>query len=253
MPDWKENINFVLVEPVESGNIGSSARAMKAMGFERLRLVNSPEKLGPEATWMSHYAEDVVRRAKRFSSLPEAIEDAVLVIGLTRRTGKDRGSFLHIEDAVRKVVETARSGPVSLLFGREDRGLFNEEADECAWLVSIPAGGEHTSLNLSHAVQIIAYELHKSALALPGGSHLLTGSGTPPTEPLATQGKQGFLFERIVELLEELNYTKQGDRELGKKIRMMLKHFLNRAGLTERELHMLEGICARILSRLGKM
>ncbi len=251
MNNWREKINFILVEPVESGNIGSAARAIKTMGFSRMSIVNPPEKLGPEADWMSHQGLDVLLAASRHDTFSDALSDASLVIGLSRRTGKNRGSFLPIEEAARRIVEAAKDGGVAAVaFGREARGLYNDETEDCSYLVSIPAGGDHPSLNLSHAVQILAYELHKAGLGMDVATDQPGPSEPVPDDPPSTHGEQEHLFGRVMEILEDLNYTKRGDREVGRRIRMSMKHFLGRAGMTKSETLMFEGICSRILSYL---
>ncbi len=251
MENLRENINFVLVEPVESGNIGSSARAMGSMGFPRLSIVNPPEEITDEAAWMAHNAIDVLTSTECFGSLKDALADAALVIGISRRKGKGRGMNISIEDAAEKIIEMARKHSVAVVFGREARGLYNDETEECAYLVSIPAGGEHPSLNLSHAVQIVAYELHKATINL---KYEKPEEGkTTPAEPPSTYGEQEHLYGRVMEILKELNYTKRGDREVGKRIRVSLKNFLRRAGITSSETQMFEGICSRILAHLRKV
>lgn len=249
MSDWRENINFVLVEPEESGNIGSSARAMGSMGFPRLSLVNPPEEITDEAAWFAHNAIDVLTSATCFGSFSEALSDAALVVGISRRRGKDRGMNISIEEAAKRIVEAAQLQSVAVVFGRETRGLYNLETEECAYLVSIPAGGEHPSLNLAHAVQIVAYELHKAGLAAkyePEEKPVLS------EDPLSTHGEQEHLFTRFMEILVELNYTKRGDREVGRRIRVSTKNFLRRAGMTRSETLMFEGICSRILAFLRR-
>ena len=256
MNNWRDNINLVLVEPVESGNIGSAARAIKTMGFSRMSIVNPPEKFGPEVDYMSQHGLDVVLSASMHDTFSHALTDASLVIGLSRRTGKNRGLFLSIEDAAQRIVEVAREGNVAAVaFGREARGLFNEETEDCSYLVSIPAGGDHPSLNLSHAVQIMTYELHKAGLRVGADDESEVADADESDtqdDPPSTHGEQVHLFDRVMEILKELNYTKRGDREIGRRIRVSMKHFLARAGTTKSETLMFEGICSRILSYLRK-
>lgn len=247
MNTWRENINFVLIEPEESGNIGAAARALSAMGFPRLSLVKSADDITEEAAWLAHNGLDVLTSATCYDTFNQAIVDATLVVGISRRKGKRRGAFLNIEDAVARIIESSRTQNVSVVFGREQRGLFNDETEECAYLTSIPAGGEHPSLNLSHAVQVVAYELHKAGLA---AKYEQLPKEQLPDDPLSTHGQQEHLFTRFMEILEALNYTKRGDREVGRRIRASLKHFLGRAGITASETLMFEGICSRILARL---
>src|SRR5208283_1503438 len=79
-----------------------------------------------------------------------------------RRTGKRRGMVLPLDQGVQKVYDIASDNKVALLFGREDRGLYNEEVNECGLLLTIPADREQPSLNLSHAVMVVAYELSRA-------------------------------------------------------------------------------------------
>jgi TrmH family RNA methyltransferase len=242
MKTWKDNITFVLVEPAEPGNVGASARALKNMGFRQLSLVN-PAPLTDEARWMAHNSLDIISSAPVYPNLADAIHDKSIVVGATRRKGKRRGVIYDTDEGARKIRELAASDSVAILFGREDRGLYNEEIEECGFLISIPANTEHPSLNLAQAVLIIAYELsraeYQSKAKYAGGAEALVSH-----EELTT------LYGRISDTLELLEYFPAGDRDLEKKMMMNLKHFIGRAGITEWEMNMLHGICTRIERKL---
>jgi TrmH family RNA methyltransferase len=149
MKNWSNNLFFVLVEPKESGNIGASARAIKNMGFRNLCLVNPPPALTDEARWLACNALDVLNAAESYPDVKSAIGDKSIVVGTSRRTGKRRGVILPVEQGAKIIVERALTGSVAILFGREDRGLLNEEVDECGLLMTIPTSREHRSLNLA--------------------------------------------------------------------------------------------------------
>ena len=159
MKHWKDNIYFVLVEPKESGNIGASARAIKNMGFKNLCLVNPPAVITDEGRRLACNALDVLNSAEIYNNLKDAIRDKAIVIGATRRKGKRRGVILPLEQGTKRLCDIAHDNKVAILFGREDRGLFNEEVEECGFLITIPTGKEQPSLNLAQAVLIVAYEL----------------------------------------------------------------------------------------------
>jgi TrmH family RNA methyltransferase len=244
MKNWKDNVHFVLVEPEEWGNVGASARAIKNMGFKNLSLVNPPGKMTEEAGWFAHNAMDVLRSSKKHPTLMDALADKSLVIGTSRRKGKKRGMIIPIDEAAGKVFSTAsRGGKAAVLFGREQHGLFNAEIDECAFVINIPTDARQPSINLAQAVMLVAYELGKQKAAAPGPKG---------GQPLSTHAGQTILFERIKSILELLGYTKMGDRDIGRKILVTVKHFLSRAGLTEDELNTLYGICTRLVKRLEK-
>lgn len=246
MRNWKNNVHIVLVEPKESGNIGASARAIKNMGFRNLCLVGPPRVMTGEAEWFACNALDVLRSAQKFPSVAEAVKDKSVIVGTTRRTGKKRGLIVSVEDGVRRVYETAAQNRVAILFGREDRGLFNEEVEECGFLMTVPTSKDQPSLNLSHAVMIIAYELSRAEFR-----H--SPAGTPAEgnrARLVHHEELAALYVRINDVLKILEYIPRGNRDLGAKIMKNLKHFIGRAGITDWELKMLHGIITQIERKL---
>ncbi len=232
--EWKENIHFVLVEPREPGNIGASARAVKNMGFKNLELVNPPERFAEgHDFWLACHAEDVLKGAKTYGDFKEAIADKALVVGTTRRTGKKRGLFFPIQEAVQRIRRAAEKNPVAVLFGREDRGLTNEEVEECGFLLYIPTNEEAPSLNLAQAVLIVAYELSRATLR----------ADMPELVPYK---ELQALFGHIRKSLRLLEYIPRGDLDMEARIMRNLKHLLGRSGLAPWEVRMLHGICSQI-------
>ena len=130
MKNWKNNIHFVLVEPRESGNIGAAARAVKNMDFKKLCLVSPPSTMTDEARWFAHGAIDILSSAATHGSVRDAIGDKHFVVGTSRRRGRRRGAFIPVEEGVRRLFETAQNNKVAILFGREDKGLYNDEIEE---------------------------------------------------------------------------------------------------------------------------
>jgi TrmH family RNA methyltransferase len=249
--NWKDNIYFVLVEPKEPGNVGASARAIKNMGFRNLAVVNPPASLTEgEGRWFARNAHDVLSSARTYGTLVDAIADKPVVVGTTRRKGKRRGLIMPADEGASRLCRMAAVNKVAVLFGREAKGLYNEEVEECGFMLSIPSSKAQPSLNLSHAVLIIAYELF---LAEYGGRLTEKGDGPYVIPPdlrlfpgLAGHGEISDLYDRISHALELLEYIPRGDRNIRKKIMANLKHFIGRAGLTEWELKMLYGLCHQI-------
>ncbi|MBF0559459.1 MAG: RNA methyltransferase [Nitrospirae bacterium] len=238
----------MLVEPRESSNVGASARAMKNMGFRNLCLVKSCE-LDEEAERLAHNALDVLDKARIYASLSDAVSDQSFVVAVARRTGKKRGMVLTLRQGVRRIYDLASENRVALLFGREDRGLYNEEVNECGLLLTIPANKEQPSLNLSHAVMVVAYELS-----------MMQYSEAPVEVPVQSKRRRGdhinhgelaALFERMSSIMVLLDYMPRGDRNLKKQIMDNLKQFIGRAGLTSSEMKMLHGFCSQVERKLG--
>jgi TrmH family RNA methyltransferase len=262
MKSWKDSVFFILVEPRESGNIGASARAIKNMGFRNLGLVNPPPQLTDEARWLACNALDVLESAVTYPDVGTAISDKAIVVGTSRRTGKRRGVIFPVEQGARRILEKARTGKVAILFGREDKGLLNEEVDECGMLLTIPTSGEHRSLNLAQAVLVVAYELLKAGYEekakdtgqrAKGNKQKLVPRNMESGEygtPLVSHEEINSLYGRIADTLKLLEYIPRGDRDLEAKIMLNLKHFIARSGLTNWELNMLHGILSQIEKKI---
>ncbi len=158
-----KNIYFVLVEPKVPGNIGAVARALKTMGFHHLILVNPGDYLAPEAQWMAHASEDILKKAMIYSSLPEAIKDKHFVVATTQRQRSFHLPYYHPKELAEKIIPIATEHQVALVFGREQSGLTNEELSLCHAVTTIPSHTRHPSLNLAQAVMIYCYELFTHA------------------------------------------------------------------------------------------
>jgi len=135
---------------------------MKSMGITSLGIV--PEELldPTQARTLAHNATDVLEHAMIYSSLADAVTDAVLVAGTTRRRGRNRKYFSVFPEQLGERIASLGAGTVAVLFGNEETGLTDEELSLCHLAVNIPAAAELPSLNLSHAVQIVCYEIFRA-------------------------------------------------------------------------------------------
>ena len=240
MDRWKNNISFILVETMETGNIGASARALKNLGVSKLELVLPARFPSDEAGWFAHGAEDVLSNIKVFPELKAAMADKSVVIGTTRRIGKKRGQTYPIREAAERIRGLAVNNRIALLFGREDRGLKNEETAECSFMINIPASPENPSFNLAQAVLIIAYELSFTSYSI--------------NPPIGIISNADFLnlFKRLGNLMKMAGYEPKGIRDNEKEIMMDLKRIMSKAAITEREAQMLHGIISQIEESLKK-
>lgn len=238
MSSWKDNVSFILISPREGGNVGAAARALKNLGFRKLELVAPGDFPSGEARWFAHGALDVLSAVVVHPGFDEAVADKALIAGTTRRVGRQRGPIYTIKEGAKRVREAARKNPVAVVFGREDRGLTNREAAECAFLMNIPADPGNPSYNLSQAVLLAAYEI--SFAGVKAGEAL----------ELATRAELSLLFKRMERALKMLEYLPRGEKEMEKKIFKNIRHLIMRAGLTEWELKMLHGIITRVEAKL---
>lgn len=232
-----DNIRIVLVETSHTGNMGSTARAMKTMGLTNLYLVNPLVKPDSQAISLSAGASDVIGNATIVDTFDQAIADCGLVIGTSARARSLQWPLLNPRECgERSVLESAQS-PVAIVFGRERVGLTNEELQKCHYHVVIPANPEYSSLNLAMAVQLIAYEIRVAHLA-DQEQHL------PSVEqhyPLAQDLERFYLH-----LEQTLSATGFIRAQHPGQIMSRLRRLFTRARPEEQELNILRGILSSI-------
>ncbi len=159
-PQVLDRFTIVLSEPQDPVNIGAVIRAMKNMGLSRLHVVRPADFDAYRIEGVAHTGRDIIASTRFFDSLTDAISEARLVIGTSARGRRVRRNYRKPKEATSEAVELATGGgEVAFVFGREDRGLSNADLDLCDRVVTIPTDPQHTSLNLAHAVMIVAYEL----------------------------------------------------------------------------------------------
>ena len=155
-------INIVLVDTIHPGNIGSVARAIKTMGLSRLSLVNPRNFPSGDANALSGNATDVLENANTYSSIKEAIKDSTFVYATSSRDRSIQWPILNASSAAEKICNEVNSDKeISIIFGKEDRGLTNTELEYANNLIEIPANPEYPVLNLAMSAQIICYEIFK--------------------------------------------------------------------------------------------
>lgn len=225
-----DNFEIILLGTINSGNIGSVARAMANMGLSRLNLVNPRCGINQQSYNMATVGADILRRAALFPSLREALSGAVYVLGTTARCRRWRDSLGPLQ-AARKALEQARSGRVAIVFGPEDMGLSNDELELCNEVVTIPTAPDASSLNISQAVLLICYELFSSSEE-PGD---LSGCREIPASVEMTEA----MYDHMRESLLNIGYLnpQKPDHTMG-----IIRRILTRAGLSASESRMLRGM-----------
>ena len=162
----------VLVEPAGPINVGSVARLCANFEVRELRLVNPVcAPLDPEACRMAVHGLELLRTARSCTSLLEAVADCRRVVASCGRL--DHGSIpLHApEEALSWLLsgqeDPIDDQPIAVVFGREDRGLSNDELRLCQRVLTLHSAGSYPSLNLSHAVAVVLHDLARLQ-TLPG-------------------------------------------------------------------------------------
>jgi tRNA (cytidine32/uridine32-2'-O)-methyltransferase len=235
--DLAARIRFVLVRTSHPGNIGSAARAIRTMGFERLELVAPARFPDTEANALAAGADEVLANAGIHDGLIEGLAGSSLALGLSaRRRGVNLPEISPREAAAQVLAAAARGAQVALVFGNERTGLENEELARCHAMVRIPSVDDFSSLNLSQAVQVMAYELRVAML----GDDVQVSAPVrdePPAD--ATQMEQ--FYVHLAQMLDDIEFHKGREPTT---IMLRLRKLFQRAQPDERELRVLHGILA---------
>lgn len=235
-----DNIRMVMVNTTHPGNIGGAARALKNMGLSRLVLVDPKEYPSEKAVWRAANALDVLDKVEVVDSLDEAIADCGLVIGTSARERRIPWPLLTPRECGDRVWGESQKHQVAILFGREDRGLTNEELQKCHFHVHIPANPEYSSLNIASAMQVIAYEIRMSALNVENGAPLHFDEWDMPP---AQQKDMELYYTHLQETLEKLTFI---NADNPRQTVTRLRRLYNRIRMDQMELSILRGILTSV-------
>jgi tRNA (cytidine32/uridine32-2'-O)-methyltransferase len=229
-----DNIRIVLVNTSHPGNIGGVARAMKNMGLSRLYLVEPRQFPHEEADWRAASAGDVLQSAVVTPTLEEAIGDCQFVVGTSGRERRIPWPLLDPRPCAQRMASASSQQQVAVLFGREDRGLTNEELKLCNLHLHVPTSEAYSSLNLAMAVQIVCYELRmlQAQPALPRSED--DQWDTPFT---SVENMERF-YVHLEQTLTDIEFL---DPAAPRQLMSRLRRLYSRVRLDEMELNILRG------------
>lgn len=230
-------ITIVLVEPEHEGNVGAIARSMKNFGLSTLILINPQCEINETLRNRAKHAQDVVDNIKIINSFND-IPKTDILIGTTAQLGTDYNitrtpvSIDHISEKVDSSQE------ITIIFGREGNGLTNEEVEKCNILITIPAHKKYPVLNLSHAANLVFYELFKQKISC-NEDEKHTAHLTPISQIEIKQ-----LTSLYTQALDKLKFSTETKRETQQKL---WRKIVGKAGLTKRESFILMGFFRKII------
>jgi tRNA/rRNA methyltransferase len=211
---------------------------MRNLGFNDLWLV-APEAdpADPHARQLSTHGESILDSARIVANLSDALDDCVLVVGTSARTGGlvRRQSVSPPRLVAQEIVAALSAGPAALVFGPEPSGLTNEEVTRCHYLIHIPADPTYPALNLAQAVAICLYEVRCAWLE--------GGQPSPSAEPPAPFASQERMFEHLRSALEEIHYLYGPNADA---LMHGLRHLIGRARPSAMEVDLLFGLARQM-------
>ncbi len=233
----KGNVVIVLNRPKHSTNIGFVVRCARNRGIDRLIVIKrrrgyDEEEIKRTAT---HFGADLVEGIEYFDDLELALAQFQYVVGTTARYGNTnlKREITGPREMAAKLAAIAQGNEVALLFGPEDRGLTNDELKYCDLLVTIPVSDDMRSINLSHAVMVLCYEIFIAA----NGS---IGTFTPK---LATSQEKEDMLAHLKEIFIKINFINPENPEYWMTA---IRHFFSRIKLCSKDVRIIRGICRQI-------
>ena len=240
MNDIKNQVQIVLVETSHPGNIGSVARAMKTMGLQNLVLVKPRNFPSKEAFVLSGNAQDLIEQAVVVNTLGEAIKNCTNIYATSARTRSISWPIITAEMAGIEINKSVREGTkVSIIFGREDRGLTNEELQKANKHILIPSSEDYPVLNIAMSVQVIAYEIFKNAD--------IEVDINWQDYPELNSEELSMLIDHFIDTSYKLNLF---DEDNAKKILVRIKRMFTRLKPDKMEGNFLRGFLTRINKKI---
>jgi len=229
-----DNVTIILQRPKYAGNIGSVARAMKNTGLSRL-IISEAEPFPVEAMKMmsTHFAADIIDNIQYAPCLAEALADFQYIVGTTARLGSIRGPVVSPREMAGKLVEISQQNRIGLLFGSEDKGLSNDDLHYCHGLITIPVSDHLRSINLSHAVMIVCYEIFTAG----------TTAKLSFTPKLASSSEIEGMYVQLKDVLMDVGFLNPQNPEY---FMTHIRRLLSRTHLFSRDVKIIRGICRQV-------
>lgn len=235
-----DHVITILHHPQDVRNIGAVVRALKNLGFRRLRLVDPPPFDPADLTGIAHRSDDLVAAIEVYADLDAALADARYVVGTSERSHPGRLMRTDVRTFAAELCSRAAVGPVALLFGSEDRGLDNAAFDRCHALLTLPTDPAYPSLNLAQAVLLTLYEIRMASMGpLP----------EPPARLSATAAELEALFAALYEAMKAIGFIKSGN---GAATLRRLRALITRAEPDSREAALLTAFVREIVYALRR-
>ena len=231
----KKNISFILHKPQLSENIGACARAIKNFNFNKLILVN-PKPIFPNDKVLatSVGAKNIINQSKVFDNLEKSIKNIDIVIATSARFRNKNIKHINLNDL--KKIDFKKK--IAFLFGPEASGLSNNEISYANYTLQIQTNPEFRSLNLSHSLIIIAFQV----------SNLLSMKTNifKKSDKIKSASKKDIqsMLKVCLKNLEEINFFKQEEKKP-----IMLENLRNifyKMDLSDKETRILSSVFASL-------
>ena len=195
----RNKFGFILIRPQLGENIGACARSMKNFGFRNLKIV-SPKFIFPnhKTKVTAVGAFDVIKKTKVFDNIESAISDFDLIISLSARRRDINKKHITMSDFF-NILKKRKNSNIGFMFGPEASGLSNMDLSFSNYILQIPTSKNFKSLNLSHSVTLICYEIYRNInnrIAIKKGKNI----------KISTKSDISSLLKHLIKLLDKKEF-----------------------------------------------
>ena len=239
----KNKFGFILVKPQLGENIGAAARSMKNFGFSRLNLVSPKFSFPNHKTKVTSVgAFDLINSAKVYDEINNAISEFDIIISLSARKRDINKKHITLDD-LPIILRKRKNLRFGFLFGPENSGLSNRDISLSNFILQIPTSKKFKSLNLSHSVTIICYELFKLL-----NKNLLEKEGR--TLKISSKSKISSFVRHLVNLLETKNFFIPKEKK--RSMILNVNNLIHRLEPNDKELRILASIIGSLSKNFKK-
>jgi tRNA/rRNA methyltransferase len=235
----KNKFGFILVKPQLGENIGACARSMKNFGFSKLHIVS------PKINFPNHKAKatsvgafDIINKSKVFKETKDAVSAFDIVISLSARRRDINKKHISLNDFI-KLIKNTKNLNFGLMFGPEASGLSNMDLSFSNYILQIPTSTKFKSLNLSHSLTVICYEIFKIL------NEKLIDKNRANIK-ISPKSKINVLIKLLLKLLDEKDFFHPKEKK--QSMILNINNLIYRLEPNDKELRIL----ASIISSLGK-
>ena len=231
------NISFILHKPQLSENIGLCARGMKNFGFKNLSLIE-PKPIFPndkiKATSVG--ANDILKKARIFQSIKDATKNYDIIYSSSARKRDINKKHLSFEKFIESIKKN-KNKKIGILFGPEASGLSNKDISYSNYIFKIPVSKKFESLNLSHSLIIVCFELFK--IIKPSFFNK-----QKKLNDIASKKKFNIFFDFLQTSLERKGFFVPTEKK--KAMLINLRNIFGRIELSNKELRILSSVFSKL-------
>ena len=229
----QNKFGFILVNPQLGENIGSCARALKNFGFSDLNIVK-PRDGWPntKARMTSVGAYDLIKSAKLFDTVDQAVKKFDIVLATSARRRDIQKKHISLSD-FNNFLKKYNKANIGIMFGPEASGLSNHDLSLANFIIQVPTANKLTSLNLSHAVIVVCYEIFKS-------THLKKEKKVKILNKLASKKSIQNMIIFLEKLLDQKKFFKPPEKK--KSMILNINNIFGRLELSDKEMRILFSI-----------